>query len=385
MAKKKILVITNECFKSTSANGYCIENIIKVLGSSNLVDVVAFWDREFVYDYSPDIKIYYVNNKPKSIIYDNNTLRRVINKFTFECICPDLNILHINRAWEKIESLFENNSYDLVIASSGGIVAQMLALRVKRKYQTRSISYFLDPPAEYNVVFKKNRPYYQRFKMLDDKVYEVSDAVILDQSIYEAMNCGERGNKFLKVGIPLLIDHGEMEEDDSNANSIAYIGTLYDDIRNPKYSIELLSKELNYRVDFYGGLLTKIIYEKYKSANTQYCGEVEHDKLKETISKYNYLLNISNLCTAQIPSKLIEYASYGKPILNIVKSFDDPTIKFIEHYGNGISIIEGDPNNIEIVKAFLAKPKPRISHNQLIEMFPIYSPEYTVRKIENFL
>ena len=61
----RILIITNECYKSHSANGYCIENIVECLRTeSNLtIDIVAFANDEDVYEIYENITIYYIKNR----------------------------------------------------------------------------------------------------------------------------------------------------------------------------------------------------------------------------------------------------------------------------------------------------------------------------------
>lgn len=54
----------------------------------------------------------------------------------------------------------------------------------------------------------------------------------------------------------------------------------------------------------------------------------------------NILVNVGNLVSNQLPSKLLEYISTGKPIVNLYKTLDCPTLEYMERYPYSINIAE---------------------------------------------
>ena len=52
------------------------------------------------------------------------------------------------------------------------------------------------------------------------------------------------------------------------------------------------------------------------------------------------LVNIGNSMLNQVPSKLFEYISYGKPIVNICKNRNCPTLAYLEHYPYALNLFE---------------------------------------------
>lgn len=384
--RKRILVITNECYRSYSANGYCMENIINNLALDCLVDIVSFDKSNGVLFVSNSVTAYYVRNslfKKKGLVF--SLIQRVINKFFYEFVCPDLNYIYRRRAMKSAIRLLQSNKYDLIVAGSGGYTAQIIAKQCAMNSSVDFISVFFDPPVPYNVVFNRRKIYYKKFCFIDLDVQKRSKAILLDEAIYNAMNISPSNVKYYKVGIPLMVKR-HIGFDNVVPQSIAFIGTLYEDIRNPGYSIELLSSLSGIGIDFYGNKLTAIVLEKYQREGFRYCGEIPHKDVGSVVERYHYLLNISNDNTSQIPSKLIEYVSYRKPIINVVKTRKDPTVAFIERYGYGINIIESEKDNLERLRAFLYSDETPIpDYNDLFNTFKMYTPEFSSTIIKKLI
>lgn len=110
--------------------------------------------------------------------------------------------------------------------------------------------------------------------------------------------------------------------------TFAYAGTFYKDIRNPKMFLEYLS---THKTDF-----KFIVYTNYKDLVNPYKqilknkleirDPIEREKLIKILSKMDFLLNLRNKNSPnQIPSKLIDYAIAGRPILTIDTTNIDTT------------------------------------------------------------
>ena len=72
------------------------------------------------------------------------------------------------------------------------------------------------------------------------------------------------------------------------------------------------------------------------------------------VNSLHCLLSIGNLNPAQLPSKVIEYLSTGKPVLHFVEIQDDPVLEIVEEFSNiivinknsKIDVIEEQLNNV---------------------------------------
>mgnify|MGYP005780541583 CR=1 FL=1 len=172
---------------------------------------------------------------------------------------------------------------------------------------------------------------------------------------------------------------------------ISFFGSLYYDIRNPMETIKLFSKikNLNLEINFYGqrfGFNNNFFSEI--SINYPYIhfyDSISFDEMYDKINSSNFLLNIGNIINNQMPSKIIDYINTGKPIINIYKKPDDPTLKYTQKYDYVIDIDENN-YNIEDIKEFIIDNKYNmVSKSKLFESYNDCSSEYIARKLSNVL
>ncbi|MHB8336526.1 MAG: glycosyltransferase family protein [Ignavibacteriaceae bacterium] len=170
---------------------------------------------------------------------------------------------------------------------------------------------------------------------------------------------------------------------------LTYIGTLYKNIRNPKYLInlfEFLVKEMhiiNVELHFIGNI--NDCWDEFNKYQTLIGNKIfVHGEItkEETIIKMNesdILINIGNSNKVQIPSKIIEYISTGKPIINFVKHFDDLSIDFLREYPSNLNIWENEEYEVNITKCnlidFIQNPKKRIEDYKIEQLTKKYSQD----------
>ena len=127
-----------------------------------------------------------------------------------------------------------------------------------------------------------------------------------------------------------------------------YAGIFYKDIRSPKKLFDYLSK-LNFDFKF-------IVYTKYTDLIIPYAEffgkkleirkPIDRDSLLEILKHADFLVNIENdNSPSQIPSKLIDYAIAGRPILSINNA--NFNSKIINEFLNGIYVSRYIVKNIE--------------------------------------
>ena len=87
------------------------------------------------------------------------------------------------------------------------------------------------------------------------------------------------------------------------------------------------------------------------------------------------LVNIGNAVDNQMPSKIFEYISTGKPVVNIYKSPECPTLKYLERYPLALNLYEKDAEerpaeNAEKVRAFcLAHRGERVPADKILQLY----------------
>jgi hypothetical protein len=154
------------------------------------------------------------------------------------------------------------------------------------------------------------------------------------------------------------------EEEDFKENSVptfAYAGMFYDGIRNPQLFFNFLAKRTS--------PFKLVVYTPYPELVAKYkliLGDrlevresIDRELLLEELKKMDFLVNIENVNSpTQIPSKLIDYAIVGRPILNInpLSIDEELIIQFLNReYSNRLVIRDIEQYHIKnIVDKFIA-------------------------------
>ena len=152
---------------------------------------------------------------------------------------------------------------------------------------------------------------------------------------------------------------------------IVYAGALNSVIRNPEYTLSVLSKvDIITLYLFQSGDCDSIL-RKYSSNNIRINGLVKRDNYLSLISKEaDILLNIGNNSDLQAPSKMLELLSTGKPIINFYFKKDNQ-YRMIEKYPLGLNIGRNEENAIDKVYSFCKSfCSSRMTYQEVEKMFP---------------
>lgn len=381
----RILVVTNECYRSKSASGYCVENILNNMMNEKDLEICLFaFDSQKKNENRGRSEFHYVSNV---FFKERSFFDRAIKRCANVMLCPDTSILFVNRMYREIKKKLSSCNFDIILSFSGGYASQLVSLKIYKEFGIKWISCFFDPPAKYNYLFQQQKPYYHRMIEKDRQVMMSSSAILLDSAIYNSMRNEPYISKMFEVGLPLITRRNTTPRRKGIKIKVAFIGTLYFDQRNPQKAIELLLNAKEVSIDFYGNSCTKHVLSELRLCNNRvrYCGEIKHDDIAKHVYSYDYLLNIGNITAVQIPSKLIEYISYGIPIINIVKKKEDPTIELIDSLKDSISILENDCNAVQTILSFLHGPQLSRDNDYVYKKLRLYFPETTANLIKTFL
>ena len=111
----------------------------------------------------------------------------------------------------------------------------------------------------------------------------------------------------------------------NNIPTFAYSGAVYKDLRDPsKFLDYLTSLDIPFKLIVY--TVKGSIFERYTSSlkdKIELREYVERNELIYQLSKVDFLINIKNKSGVQQPSKLIDYVSTKRPIINISSDFSD--------------------------------------------------------------
>lgn len=145
------------------------------------------------------------------------------------------------------------------------------------------------------------------------------------------------------------------EKHKNEKTSFAYAGGFIPGIRDPRAFLEYLS---NLPDDFIFYVFTNTPdliadFQKKLGKRLKIRNYVEREALLQFLHTMDFLVNFDNNTEAAVPSKLIDYAIVGKPVLNVKKEMDNSIInQFLNgDYHSQMSVGNIDQYRIENVAA----------------------------------
>ena len=381
MAKNKtILCLVDRYYPESSANTVCCDCIMKYFKEKgHTVDFLSIKDnidgeKYSIYNGSNVIKIdnyYHLFLKKYRRVFrvkewDNipwvfrkfigvvRKLRKLFKLSTQNTALDNLNYKDIYNDITKI-----NKHYDIIISfcmpfALNVIAGKLMELGLANEWY----SIFLDPFVN-NKCLEHNKITYRQ-KIAPKVLKNVKKIFMQEGIIQENIKMGynpEYHNKVIEIALPNLKDRKiQSKVDKSNTDILmTYAGHLYEDIRRPNQMLDIISQfPKNYTLQIIGDGCEDIIEKKkslFKNSKLIMKGKIPFEKCLEEESRSNILVNIGNVITNQMPSKVFEYISTGKPVVNFYFSEDDLGLKYFKNYPlcfnlNVNNYTQNDVNNL---------------------------------------
>lgn len=177
---------------------------------------------------------------------------------------------------------------------------------------------------------------------------------------------------------------------DKNYINILFSGIVSDEYRDPKCLLEnlacLFTEKI--RVYFMGTNNSKSLDEfiaKYPN-NIFFVDKVDMETAFVTMQRADILVNISNDIDNQVPSKIFDYFSMGKPIINVQKIENCPASEYFEKYPLAFNIKEYQQTNLSELKQFIYNSiEEKVSFREIKEIYKTATVDYVAEKIEKVL
>lgn len=247
----------------------------------------------------------------------------------------------------------KQNKYDVILSVSYPFYIQRFAYLIRKKMKIKKwIMYLLDPYADNVHVYKDTRE--QRIKE-ERKLFKSCTNIFTAEELVTKRKYSpiiDFQEKINFIPTHLLINNTEYTYvPDSDSVNFVYAGTFYNDIRNPECLLKLfLHLPQNYVLTLYSVGCEEII-KKYKvllgerlHVNGFVQGETEY---KRCIEVADVLIDVGNTVSNQVPSKILDYCSYGKPIVHFVNCSEEVVSERFSKYPLFLSAeYEGDNDSI---------------------------------------
>lgn len=175
---------------------------------------------------------------------------------------------------------------------------------------------------------------------------------------------------------------------------LVFLGRLYPSIRRPDFLLALFAAledseaaercELHFYGDTWECEASFAPYRHRLGRDIHLHGPVPREQAVSAMRSADVLVNIGNDTHYQLPSKIVEYAISGKPILNIAAHADDSSARFLSDYPSHLTLVaraEGPSlDQVERLRAFLGRPAPEMPREALHAWLAPYTlPEISAR------
>ncbi len=401
MDKKSILIVTDWLYPYLNANSEIAYRIayflhdsfnikISILGF-NPVSELSFPRIRVGFDHISVVALerldQIVKSNPKKI---NRICKIAIDsscrRYYLNCKLGRRNALGIEYK-HALNSLLKKQKYDCLIGFMNP-KASLFALSHIIK-EIPFVAYKLDPwSSHYNIKQKELAQQDERKADLKAAAIITTDLIRKD---YPKTTPVEILNKISVLNFPNVIDFKSLNDQRfiSQPKEIhcVFAGGLYKDIRNPEYTLKLFARLKDSKIVFhiFGKQYGSENMLETLSENVTWHGRVTSDEALGYMQSADVLVNIGNTVLNQMPSKILTYISLGKPILNIIKDPNCPTLPYMEKYPLALNILETpEPTKEDIARVrdfILTNRGKHIPFETIKELYYDCTPEYVGGKV----
>ena len=322
--------------------------------------------------------ILYFGNKKMSTTMNsirkdsNNIDNPSIKKLVYNLLKKVYRFLFKNFAWPDyamfwIFTIYKNKKriskdFDSIISVSLPFTSHVCASIIVKQSKTKWIMDIGDPFSLKLQSPENNKILYSFLnKFIEKKYYNKADQIFFTHK--EVLDFHQ--NKFkienskLKIGHPIfeILNKNILLSKEYNYNklpiNIGYFGIFTDKIREPFNYINYIANNLGDEFNHYWYINedSKKYFTPFQDHGNHFIEQLipREEAIKKMINNFHLLLSIGNTNKYQLPSKVIEYISLGKPVIHFAEIPSDPMYRFEKLFTN-LKIINketqpGDVNN----------------------------------------
>lgn len=293
---------------------------------------------------------------------------------------PESTCLWFFPAWRKTRRLLREIPFDAIISSSTPYTGHLVGRAAKKRSPESHwmvdigdpFSFCPAPPWNNEALYRGLNHHSERGVLRDaDSIsMTVQSCVVEYARIFPELEIRSK-----TTVIPPLLTHRAPQTDDGTQEPCAlrklvFTGTLYRDIRNPGYLLRLLKGVFNRRpqteMHFFGRINDCMEYfepfREHLGKRLFLHGPVNREQALAEIAAADILVNLGNATTYQLPSKIVDYASTGRPILNLITEAADSSLDVLRRYPAHLPLRETESGpsaqDIERAVAFIESRPP---------------------------
>tara|TARA_B100001093_G_scaffold352946_1_gene337441 strand:- start:417 stop:1640 length:1224 start_codon:yes stop_codon:yes gene_type:complete len=283
------------------------------------------------------------NPSLKKIIY--NLLKKVY-RFLFKNFAwPDYAMFWILTVYKNKAKI--SKDYDSVISVSLPFTSHVCASIIVKELGTKWVMDIGDPFSLKLQSPENNKILYSFLnRFIEKKYYNKADQIFFTHK--EVLDFHQKKFKInkskLNIGHPIFEVLNEnillSKEYDYNKIpiNIGYFGIFTDKIREPFNYINNIANKLGeeFNHHWYINEESKKYFTSFQNLDNHSFEQLlpREEAIKKMINNFHFLLSIGNSNKYQLPSKVIEYISLGKPVIHFAEIPSDPMYRFEKLFGN---------------------------------------------------
>ena len=361
MKNKKILIVTHQFLPQVSPRTTRWSLLIdELINKGNEVTVLSGTDPENI---EKNYKILYFGNKQFSSNVNkirqnsqdssNNSIKKIsysilkkIYRFLFKTFSwPDYAMFWAFTIYKNRKRI--ENNFDIIISVSLPFTSHLCAHILKKRINAQWYMDIGDP-----FTLKTNSPennkiiYSYLNKFFERKFYQNASKIIFTHN--EAAELHKKkfkiDNSKIVIGYPIASLNEDIIKNSLSFNykdtplKIGYFGAFTKSIREPDNYITNIANSLGDKTkhEWYINEESKKYFSSINDITLHQFLEILPRKqaLDVMVNKIHILLSIGNFNKYQMPSKVIEYLSLGKPVLHYAEIIDDPLYNFEKLFDN---------------------------------------------------
>lgn len=292
---------------------------------------------------------------------------------------PDYACLWYGPARRKTLELLAGGGYDGLVTSSVPFTSHLVGLAANAR--TPALPWIVDigDPFSFDLGAPPNnmRLYSRLNRRVEADVFSRARAVTVttEPTRREYARLFPQSAEKLSVIPPLLslqsgpVDAAPFFPKAEGRIRMVFVGTFYRKIRSPEFLLRvfdrLLKTEIGERLELHlvgrlhdcDDLLAP--YQPLVGRHVFIHGMLDRGAAHAAMREADVLVNVGNDNIYQLPSKLVEYVSVGRPVLNVVKTEADNSLDFFRGHPASFSLLEGPQvtdAQVDALVRFLSSP-----------------------------
>lgn len=361
----KLLFVISKYYPKIGGTPNCTRNLVNFLKADHSVEVLTTKDRVDDKEATTceGVRVHKVLSLAhiamRGLLHDKSIplLRRlgaVTGKLFFKLFPVESAVLR-RRFKKRLIKLQQKEGYDWVVAVGGDIVPARAVSGCKDL--KRRCFYQLDPYTTNTTLPEKGK---EKRAAFEKKLHESFDLVLTTEMIKKEMTgFFPMGKNVVSCNFPNITDRTGGEGNTTGQIRCLFCGAMYA-ARNMDFALEVMDaiSKANPEIffDFYVlGDTSAVKAASEKNSNIRLFAPVSPTEIFGIMQSHDVLINIGNVMTNQVPSKIYDYISTGRPILNFLCNKDCPTVDVLRNYPLSLSLHSSVPVNeaAEEVSAFI--------------------------------